>query len=570
MKNRRIGIATKIFIIVMLLIISSDVILGISIYRNMSSTMLDQLKQQAANLAESAANCVDGDVFEAIRETGEDGEEFSVVYDELSVFQAHGGLEYVYALRLRDSGEPEYVADADPEDPCDYCEDFEEEDAMWEAFEGATVVSDEITVDEWGEHLTAYSPIFAGSEVVGLVGVDISADQIVLQGSHIAKMIAVICIVILIICIAIMFVLGKVLRSSFSMLNNKVIDLTMGNGDLTKEIDIRTGDEIETIANNVNLLVEYMRNIIKNISENANELKTVSDTVASNIDNAQNSSSEISDMIETISESMQTTASAMNQFSDRMTVITESVNGMVKNIEVGVKKTADISNEATKSGQDAERKRVEVEEKVAVMKTKLLEKIEKSRAVEQINVLTENIINITSQTNLLSLNASIEAARAGEAGRGFAVVAQEIGKLAVDSAEAASQIKQISDEVVNSVNELAREAEEMLEFTATTAMSGYDQLKEHSAVYAENTNEFGQMIQDFSHVGNEIYSNVEHMKSSTESINRTIEDTAENLSGIASKAGSVSDSIKDIESQALKSSEVSDALYSEVDKFKLD
>ena len=101
-------------------------------------------------------------------------------------------------------------------------------------------------------------------------------------------------------------------------------------------------------------------------------------------------------------------------------------------------------------------------------------------------------------------------------------------------------------------------------------MSGYDQLKESSDIYAENTNEFGQMIQGFSDVGNEIYTNVEHMKNSTESINRTIEDTADNLSGIALKAGNVSESIKDIETQALKSSEVSDALYSEVDKFKLD
>ena len=124
--------------------------------------------------------------------------------------------------------------------------------------------------------------------------------------------------------------------------------------------------------------------------------------------------------------------------------------------------------------------------------------------------------------------------------------------------------------MVSSVNELAREAEDMLEFTATTAMSGYDQLKESSDIYAENTNEFGQMIRGFSDVGNEIYTNVEHMKGSTESINRTIEDTADNLSGIALKAGNVSESIKDIETQALKSSEVSDALYSEVDKFKLD
>lgn len=73
------------------------------------------------------------------------------------------------------------------------------------------------------------------------------------------------------------------------------------------------------------------------------------------------------------------------------------------------------------------------------MAASLNEKIAKSKSVEQIEILTSNIIEITEQTNLLALNASIEAARAGEAGRGFAVVADEIGKLAGNSADAAAK-----------------------------------------------------------------------------------------------------------------------------------
>ena len=82
------------------------------------------------------------------------------------------------------------------------------------------------------------------------------------------------------------------------------------------------------------------------------------------------------------------------------------------------------------------------------------EKIERSKAVEEISELTTEIINITDQTNLLALNASIEAARAGEAGRGFAVVADEIGKLASNSAVAAGEIRRVSAEVISAVNEL--------------------------------------------------------------------------------------------------------------------
>lgn len=104
------------------------------------------------------------------------------------------------------------------------------------------------------------------------------------------------------------------------------------------------------------------------------------------------------------------------------------------------------------------------------------EKIEKSKAVEQIDSLTQEIIGITEQTQLLALNASIEAARAGEAGKGFAVVAQEINKLAEDSEETANQINSVSQLVITAVNELAAEAGKMADFVEQVAMKGYDEL----------------------------------------------------------------------------------------------
>ena len=88
----------------------------------------------------------------------------------------------------------------------------------------------------------------------------------------------------------------------------------------------------------------------------------------------------------------------------------------------------------------------------------LRQKIEKSKAVEEVRELTKNIINIAEETNLLALNASIEAAKAGDAGRGFVVVADEIGKLAMNSAQAATEIQKVTAEVIQTVDELAEEA----------------------------------------------------------------------------------------------------------------
>ena len=567
MKNRKMGIATKIFLMMTVLIIVSDFTLGIIIYKNMDETMVNQLQSHSMSIAASAAAHIDGEVFDSIDSM--DSDEFNEVMDELIIFRDNGDTEYVYTVRMRADGTPEYVIDSDPDEPAELGEDFDCEEALEEAFEGATVAADEITVDEWGEHLTAYSPIYKGNEIVGVVGVDISAHDVTAQSAEIARIIILTCCSVFLICLIFMIIVGIMLRSSFKKLNDKVVELTQGNGDLTKKIDIRTGDEIETIAGNINLLVAFIRGIMHNISDNSEELKVSSDSVSVSIDKMRTSSSEISEMITGINDSMSGTAASMSQFKDRMSVITESVDGMVDDIKEGEKKTQELKKNADQNGKDAVLKCKEVHEKIEEIEISLSEKIEKSKAVEQINNLTDNIINITDQTNLLSLNAAIEAARAGEAGKGFSVVAQEIGKLAEDSARAAAEIQRISAEVVGSVNDLAAESKNMLDYMGDAAISGYEALRDSSNAYAESTTEFGEMIGRFSEIGSDIYSNVNQMRQATGDMNLVISNTVTSLNNISDKASNMVVNMSNMEEQLKKNNVVSDSLYGEVGKFKL-
>ena len=204
------------------------------------------------------------------------------------------------------------------------------------------------------------------------------------------------------------------------------------------------------------------------------------------------------------------------------------------------------------------------------MSASVNQKIEQSKAVEQISQLTAEIISITDQTNLLALNASIEAARAGEAGIGFAVVADEIGKLATDSAEAAGEISRVSAVVINAVDELAKEAEEMLTFMEETAMGGYEKLLETSKEYRSNVGEMNSMMQNFAEQSQQLRENVDNIKEAIEAVNIAVEESTRGVTNVAETSVNLTSSVSDIESEAGTNMEIADQLNTEVNKFKID
>lgn len=203
------------------------------------------------------------------------------------------------------------------------------------------------------------------------------------------------------------------------------------------------------------------------------------------------------------------------------------------------------------------------------MSASVNEKIEKSKAVETIRTLTDNIISITSETNLLSLNASIEAARAGEAGRGFAVVADEIGKLATNSAEAAAEIQVVSKQVIDAVNELAAEAEKMLKFMDETAMNGYEKLLATSKDYQNDVGEMNEMMTEFAESSNALRRNVEAIKDSVGSVNIAIEENTRGISNVSEATVNITSSVDEIEIEANSNLDIANGLDTEVNRFKL-
>jgi methyl-accepting chemotaxis protein len=194
--------------------------------------------------------------------------------------------------------------------------------------------------------------------------------------------------------------------------------------------------------------------------------------------------------------------------------------------------------------------------------------IERSRSVKKINDLTDEILNITSQTNLLSLNASIEAARAGEAGKGFAVVADEIRMLADSSRDTANNIQEISKLVIEAVSQLSENADEILSFVGSTVIEDYGRFVAVAEQYHKDADNMDEIIGNFQRNSEGVKEGIGTIARGMSDINATIEESSQGIARAAADASDLAVAMGNMEREADRNNEISGRLMEEVTRFK--
>lgn len=347
---------------------------------------------------------------------------------------------------------------------------------------------------------------------------------------------------------------------------------TLAKADFTKDLPegfSKRKDEIGVLMKSVSVMSKSIRNVINEV---ISEIANVKNNIVVSSDNLAELSErirEVSNTTQEMSAVTQETAASTQQMNATSLEIESAVRSIAEKAQNGAEVANKISQRAQDLKENATKSQNAANNIRHAIDTEMKKALEQSKAVKNIDVLTESILQLTEQTNLLSLNASIEAARAGEAGKGFAVVANEIRNLAEDSKEAVNKIQRVTMEVIKSVENLASSSEKALQFIDTQVIGDYKTMVQIGEQYYKDAAAFNELVTDFSRTADDLLIAIQSMVKAINEVTISNNEEALGTQNISQKALEVTEKAARVLELMNATKQSSESLTESVSRFKI-
>lgn len=332
---------------------------------------------------------------------------------------------------------------------------------------------------------------------------------------------------------------------------------------------LKQKDEIGMIAKQYCIMQENLKKIVEQINSTSAVLLDSSQSLSSNIIAVNVHSEENSATSEQLAAGMQETTANIDTIDSNVQDIENNTTSIMEKTVTGAKLASVIKERAIELEETTQKATEKANAMFSEVKERSEQAIEKSKAVEKIDVLSSTIMDIADQTSLLALNASIEAARAGELGKGFGVVANEISNLANQSASTVSGISVIVADVMDAVTNMSECLETTLKFFDRNVTKDYQNFKNTSIQYSEDAKEIQISMDTINEEINTLSSITNQISSAVSGIARTMNEATSEVTDIAGKTSDVVNLVLETSKKVEENKVIAQDLRQIVDKFEL-